>query len=46
MVQTLQEEESQVNGIVIAGKAGFSFIDVLFTAIEELLCEAEDIAKW
>ena len=41
MVQTLLEEESEVNGIVDVGKAGFSFIDVVFTRTEELLYEGE-----
>ena len=46
MVQTLLEEESELNGIIDAGKAGFSFIDVVFTATEELLCEGEATTKW
>ena len=46
MVQTLLEEASDVNGIVDAGKVGFSFIEVGFTATEELLCEGEATTKW
>ena len=46
MVQNLIEEESEVNGIVDVGNEGFSFIDVVFIAKEELLCEGEAIAKW
>ena len=42
----LLEEESEVNGIVDASKARFSFIGVVFTATEELLCEGEAMAKW
>ena len=45
MVQTFLEEESEVNGIVDVGKAGFSFIDIVFTTKKELLCEGEAIAK-
>ena len=45
MFQNLLEEESDVNGIVDVGKAGFSFIDLWFIAIEELLCEGESIGK-
>ena len=33
MVQTLLEEESEVNGIVDAGKGGFSLIDVVFSVL-------------
>ena len=46
MVQDFLEEESEVNGIVDAGKAWFSFIELGFTAIEELLYEVEDTGKW
>ena len=46
MLQTLLEEESEVNGIVNTRKVGLSFIDVGFTAIEELLCEGEATTKW
>ena len=46
MVQTFLEEESEVNGIVDVGKAGFSFIDVVFTETKKLLCEGEVITKW
>ena len=46
MFQPLLEEESDVNGIVNAAKAGFSFIDLGFTAIEELLCDGEATGKW
>ena len=46
MFQTLVEEESDVNEIVNAGKEGFSFIELGFTATEELLCEGEAIGKW
>ena len=46
MVQILLEEESEVNGIVDAGNAGFSFIDVVFTTTDELLCEGEATTKW
>ena len=46
MLQNLLEEASDVNGIVDAGKARFSFIDLGFTATEELLCEGEATGKW
>ena len=46
MFQTLLEEESDVNGIVDACKAGFSFIELGFNATEELLCEGEATGKW
>ena len=51
MVQTLLEEESEVNGIVDAGKAGFTSEGVqvwskLLSRTEELLCEGEATAKW
>ena len=46
MFQTLVEEESDVNGIVDASKAGFSSIEVGFTRAEEQLCEGEDVGKW
>ena len=46
MFQTLVEEESDVNGIVDAGKTEFSFIELGFTATEELLCKGEDTGKW
>ena len=45
MVQDFLEEESEVNGIVDACKAWFSFLDVVFTAIEELLYEGEATTK-
>ena len=46
MVRTLLEQESEVNGIINVGKAGFSFIDVVLTATEELLYEGEATTKW
>ena len=46
MFQTFLEEESDVNGIVDAAKAGFSFIELGFTAKKELLCEGEATGKW
>ena len=46
MFQTLLEEENDVNGIVDAGKAGFSFIELMLTEIEELLSEGEGTGKW
>ena len=46
MFQTLLEDKSDVNGIVDAGKAGFSFIKLGLTATEELLCKGEAIGKW
>ena len=46
MLQILLEEASDVNGIVNAGKAWFSFIGVAFIATKELICEGEAIAKW
>ena len=46
MFQTLLEEESDVNGIVDAVKAGFSSTEVGFTRAEEQLCEGEDTGKW
>ena len=39
MFQTLPKYESDVNGIVDAAKEGFSFIELGFTATEELICE-------
>ena len=46
MLQTLLEEESDVNGIVDPSKLGFSFIKLVLTATEELLSEGEGIDKW
>ena len=46
MFQTSLEEESDVNGIVNAGKVGFSFIELGFIVIEELLLDGEDTGKW
>ena len=58
MLQIFLEEESDVNGIVNASKAVFSFIEVgftsegvqvwskLFSGIEELLCKGETTSKW
>ena len=46
MFQTLLEEESDVNGIVDAAKAGLSSIELGFTRTEEQLCEGEGIGKW
>ena len=46
MFQTFLEEESDVNGIVDAAKAGFSSIELGFTGSEEQICEGEDIGKW
>ena len=46
MFQNLLEEESNVNGIVDAAKAGFSSTELGFTRAEEQLCEGEDIGKW
>ena len=46
MFQTLLEEESDVNRIVDAGKVEVSFIEIGFTAIEELIHEGEAIGKW
>ena len=46
MFQTLIEMESDVNGIVDAGKVGFSFIGIGFTAIEEQISEGESTGKW
>ena len=46
MFQTLLEEESDLNGIVDACKEWFSFIELGFIAIEELLCEGEATCKW
>ena len=46
MLQTLLEEESDVNGIVDATKAGFSSIELGFTGAEEQLCEGEGAGKW
>ena len=58
MLQIFLEEESDVNGIVDASKAGFSFIEVgftsegvqvwskLFSGTEELICEGEGTTKW
>ena len=46
MFQTLLEEESHVNGIVHPMKLGFSFIELGFTAIEELFYEGEARGKW
>ena len=46
MLQTLIEEASDVNGIVDAKKAWFSFIEVGFTATEELVCEGDPTTKW
>ena len=45
MFQTLLEEESDVNGIVDAGKAWFSFIELGFTTIEEPVYEGEATGK-
>ena len=46
MFQTLIEEKSDVNGIVDARKEGFSFIELGFTVIEELVCKGEATSKW
>ena len=46
MFQTLLEEESDVNGIVDAAKAGFSSTELGFTGTEEQLCEGEGTGKW
>ena len=46
MFQTFLEEESDVDGMVDAGKEGFSFIELGLTGIEELLCEREGTGKW
>ena len=46
MFQTLLEEESNVNGIVDAGKARFSFIELGFTGTKEILWEGEATCKW
>ena len=46
MFQTLLEEESGVNGIVDADKAGFSSTELGFTGTEEQLHEGEGIGKW
>ena len=46
MLQILLEEASDMNRIVDACKAWFSFIEVGFTATEELFCEGEATTKW
>ena len=58
MLQIFLEEASDVNGIVDAGKAWFSIIDVgfmskgvqvwskLFSGTEEIIYEGEATAKW
>ena len=46
MFQTLLKEECDMNGIVDACKAGFSFIELGFTATEELLYKGEATVKW
>ena len=45
MFQTFLEEETGVNGIVNTSKEGFSFIELGFTAIEDLLYEGEATSK-
>ena len=45
MFQTLLKEESDVNGIVDAGEAGFSSTELRFIGTDEQLCEGEGIGS-